>query len=258
MLEYIQKEGTTFLAILVVFIAVALMEMAAARKGKQVALKDRLLNVSAGAVFLIIGGYMAASLAAYVMQFQIFKVNTLDPIVYMLLFVLIQDFIYYFYHRLQHSWSWLWGIHKLHHTDTDVNITTSHRTHILEQPIQLILVVVIPILFLGIQPTGLQYAIYFAMFFLYFGHSKLNLDLGPLSHIFVGPRFHRVHHSLHPDELNRNFAQYFSFLDRIFGTYSAPVPISEVDTGVEGCSSTKQQWTPIIWPISALKFVGTK
>ena len=202
MLEYFHKNSIFLLVVLTVFVGVSVIEMLANRETKQATIKDRLLNVGAGAVFLIAGGHLAALLFSEVMQLHLFKVSTLNPIAYMVLFVLV---------------------------------------------------VVAPIIFLGLHPTGLLYATYFGLFFLYFGHSRLNLDLGPLSHVFVGPRFHRVHLQLHSSDLNCNFAQYFPFLDRIFGTHSEPRPISEVETGVDGCASMREQWAPIIWPIPLWK-----
>src|SRR5262249_33510267 len=42
------------------------------------------------------------------------------------------DMFYYWFHRLQHSNSWLWEQHKLHHSDPSLNVTTSSRINWLE------------------------------------------------------------------------------------------------------------------------------
>jgi sterol desaturase/sphingolipid hydroxylase (fatty acid hydroxylase superfamily) len=39
--------------------------------------------------------------------------------------------------------------------------------------------------------------------------------------VIVTPDMHRVHHSVHPDEHNSNFAFNLSLWDRVFGTYRA-------------------------------------
>jgi len=40
---------------------------------------------------------------------------------------LVFDFFYYWFHRLQHQWDWLWEIHQLHHSEPALNVTTNFR-----------------------------------------------------------------------------------------------------------------------------------
>jgi sterol desaturase/sphingolipid hydroxylase (fatty acid hydroxylase superfamily) len=252
MLDYLYEQRARFLVVLAVFVVVAVVETIASRNSKQVPLKDRLLNVCSGVLFLVVGGILGSLVIKGFAQLKIVRPSNLDTVSYVILFVLFQDLVYYFYHRLQHSWSFLWGLHKLHHTDTDVNITTSHRTHLLEQPIQMLLIFMPGFIFFGVHSPGSLYAFYFGLVFLYLSHSRLDIGLGPLAQVFVGPQFHRIHHSTHPSHLNRNFAQLFSFYDRLFGTYSAPQRIGSVDTGIEGCNELRDQWRPIVWPLSLI------
>jgi sterol desaturase/sphingolipid hydroxylase (fatty acid hydroxylase superfamily) len=109
------------------------------------------------------------------------------------------------------------------------------------------------VLFLGYHQQGFFLVTFINLFFLYIGHVRLNLNLGPLGHIFVGPRFHHVHHSTRPEHVNRNFAQFFPFLDRIFGTYATPESINDVRTGVPECTTRRDQWLPMIWPFGILR-----
>src|ERR1700747_2377235 len=44
------------------------------------------------------------------------------------------DFFYYWFHRFQHALPVLWCQHKLHHSDLQLNVTTTHRHHWLEEP----------------------------------------------------------------------------------------------------------------------------
>lgn len=250
MLAYIHQQYMTWLAILAVFAGVAIAETVATRGAPKIPLRDRLFNVGAGAFLLVGGGYAAYLIITGCAQLRIFRSSELDTIPYVVVFVVLQDFIYYFYHRLQHSWSILWGIHKLHHTDTDVNVTTSHRSHVLEQPIQMTLIVVPSLLFLGYHPTATLYGLYLGLFFLYLSHTRLNVSLGPLGRVFVGPCFHRVHHSVDAAHSNKNFAQFFSFLDALFGTYAAPQSIGDIRTGVQDCRTQRDLWAPMLWPLA--------
>ena len=249
MLDYLIERKTFLLVVLAIFITVSLVEILVSRNGRQATVSDRLRNIGAGAVFLIVGGYIASLAIEQLTRLHVFRISRLDPFVYVGMLLLLQDSIYYFYHRLQHSWAFLWGLHKLHHTDTDVNVTTSHRTHLLDSPIAFFVVYTPSIMLLGIHPSGLLYTSYIGLFFLYFSHSRLNIDLGPASHVFVGPRFHRIHHSRHSAHLNKNFAQFFSFLDRVFGTFANPMPLLQVETGVKDAQSLREQWAPLLWPV---------
>jgi sterol desaturase/sphingolipid hydroxylase (fatty acid hydroxylase superfamily) len=53
-------------------------------------------------------------------------------------------------------------------------------------------------------------------------HTQWDISFGPLSTVFVSPRFHHWHHTHSEEGGNKNFANVFSFWDRIFGTYYLP------------------------------------
>lgn len=45
-----------------------------------------------------------------------------DVIVFFLLYVLMFDFTYYWFHRAQHTFAWLWKYHATHHADPNVSV----------------------------------------------------------------------------------------------------------------------------------------
>ncbi len=59
-----------------------------------------------------------------------------------LVFLFIHDFFYYWFHRAQHRFPFAWPLHKLHHADESVNVTTSLRHHWLEEPFRVWLILV--------------------------------------------------------------------------------------------------------------------
>lgn len=148
------------------------------------------------------------------------------------------DFVYYWYHRAQHRFPALWAIHELHHADAELNATSSFRTYWLELPVQAVLVVSPAMLLFGdrgsVHALGVLVGSYA---FLIFSHCNFRLSLGPLSLLLCGPQVHRVHHSRLPEHRDRNFAQYFPFLDRLFGTWYDPAPGEFPPTGVDGLAS---------------------
>jgi len=135
--------------------------------------------------------------------------------------LLVADFLYYWYHRIQHRF--LWRFHAVHHSIRDLNAVNSYH-HVSESlfsgllvalPTTLIVVdygETIPIL---VFATSLQ-AIYL--------HSPTRLTLGPLRAIFGDNAFHRIHHSVEPAHFDKNFGVFTTFWDRAFGTAHFPNP----------------------------------
>ncbi len=148
------------------------------------------------------------------------------------------DFAYYWYHRAQHRFPALWAIHELHHSDAALNATTSFRTYWLELLVQAIVVLTPSLLLFGdqgpVHGLGMLIGTYA---FLVFSHCNVRLCLGPLALFVCGPQVHRIHHSRLPQHRDRNFAQYFPLLDRIFGTWHAPGRDEFPPTGAEGLAS---------------------
>lgn len=149
-----------------------------------------------------------------------------------LAFLFIYDFFYYWLHRAQHRFAWAWPIHKLHHSDRSVNITTTLRHHWLEGPLR-ILVILIPIGVLFDQkPITISWIATAMMLAGYFVHLNVRMPLGPLTPIFAAPQWHRLHHSIEARHADRNFAAFFPLLDIIFGTYTHPRPGEYPATGL--------------------------
>lgn len=144
------------------------------------------------------------------------------------------DFFYYWYHRAQHRFRPLWAIHELHHSDTELNATTSYRTYWLEILAQGILVSGPTALFFG-HLGGAHFTAVLAasVFLLIFTHCNLRLPFGRASLLVCGPQVHRIHHSRLPEHRDRNFAQFFPVLDRLFGTWHAPARDEYPPTGAE-------------------------
>ena len=149
------------------------------------------------------------------------------------LYLLAYDFLYYWLHRAQHRSDALWAIHKLHHTERHVNVTTTLRVHWLEE-IMKALVIVLPVslLFDSVPSAGWIAAI--LGLWLFFVHANLKVSFGPLSWLLTSPAAHRIHHSLDHAEANSNFAVIFPIWDILFGTYRRPVAGVWQKTGVEG------------------------
>jgi|CXWL01.1.fsa_nt_gi sterol desaturase/sphingolipid hydroxylase (fatty acid hydroxylase superfamily) len=154
-------------------------------------------------------------------------------VVYALLYYLAYDLLYYTFHRLQHRSPLLWRQHLLHHSDRVLNATTAARHHWLEEPLR-VFTMMLPLAILFDAPpqiVGVAGVIFAAWGF--FIHANLRLSLGPLTGWICGPQVHRIHHSLLPQHRDKNFAAFFPFWDRLFGTYWAPQSGEFPPTGVD-------------------------
>ena len=144
------------------------------------------------------------------------------------------DVLYYWAHRLQHEIPLLWRTHRLHHSDVAVNASTTLRTHWLEEPLK-ILVIVLPIhLLFEVPPqvTGLTGVLVGAWLFLV--HANLRLGYGRIGHwLLVSPQVHRIHHSRLPQHRDCNYALFFPAIDRLFGTWHEPAPDEYPPTGLD-------------------------
>ena len=135
--------------------------------------------------------------------------------------IAIQSFAAYATHFFFHKSSWLWRVHRVHHFDTVVDVSTGLRHHPLELMLALLIDSFVAIV-VGLLPLALMiYGTTEAMFAL-FSHANIKLPAKidrMLRVIFVTPRIHAVHHSAHQPETDSNYGTVFIIWDRLFGTY---------------------------------------
>lgn len=153
-----------------------------------------------------------------------------------LLNLFILDFFIYWFHRSQHTIGWMWDIHLIHHSDEDINVTTT-TLHSWLHFIVLAAWVALPMAVLFKLPEVSSAIIGTALAgWMFVTHLNVKLSLGRWSWLVVGPQLHRIHHSSLPQHFDKNFAGYFPIWDVIFGTYFEPAKDEYPPTGVPGSS----------------------
>ncbi|MGV6812799.1 MAG: sterol desaturase family protein [Brevirhabdus sp.] len=139
----------------------------------------------------------------------------------LVLAVLIFDFMIWLQHLITHKVPILWRLHRVHHADRDIDVTTAIRFH----PIEIALSMLLKIgLVYAIGPSALAIIAFEIVLngTAMFNHSNLKLPLGldrALRTVLVTPDMHRVHHSIHRVEHDSNYGFALSIWDRLFGTY---------------------------------------
>ena len=133
------------------------------------------------------------------------------------------DWVIYYQHRAFHALPWLWKIHRVHHTDLEVDVTTGMRFHPLEAVLSMC-VKSLAIVALGAPPGAVFLFELILNTASLFNHANIRMPriLANILKLFiVTPDMHRIHHSVIPREFGSNFGFIFSWWDRLFGTYRA-------------------------------------
>lgn len=137
--------------------------------------------------------------------------------------VLAIDLFSYVMHRVMHMVPVFWALHHVHHSDLDIDFTTSVRHHPFEAVVSAVIMAGAVLAF-GISPESVVIHQIFSVVFDFVGHS--NLQIAPkvdaaIRLIFVTPDVHVVHHSSLRRETDSNYGTVLSLWDRLFGTYVA-------------------------------------
>lgn len=137
--------------------------------------------------------------------------------------VLLLDLAIYTQHVLFHHVPALWRLHRMHHADLDIDVTTGLRFH----PIEIVLSMLIKIAVVTALGAPAVAVLVFEVLLnatSMFNHS--NARMSPevdriVRQLVVTPDMHRVHHSIIRAETDSNFGFNFPWWDRLFGTYRA-------------------------------------
>lgn len=154
------------------------------------------------------------------------------------------DLQFYIEHRLQHKF--FWRFHAVHHSPRDLSAANSFH-HWTEAFMGL--TTALPLMFWDVEigPTlGFLSAIFqFQQFYI---HSASVPHFGRLRWLFVDNRYHRIHHSIHPEHFDKNFGAMTPLWDWVFGSLYMPKDDEWPDVGVEGCEPPHDFKTWLFWP----------
>jgi sterol desaturase/sphingolipid hydroxylase (fatty acid hydroxylase superfamily) len=133
------------------------------------------------------------------------------------------DLAIYAQHVVFHHVPWLWRLHRMHHADLDIDVTTGVRFH----PIEILLSMLIKIVVVAVLGIPAAAVVAFEVVLnatSMFNHSNAAMPawLDRLARLLVvTPDMHRVHHSVVRTETDSNFGFNLPWWDRLFGTYRA-------------------------------------
>ena len=133
----------------------------------------------------------------------------------------VRGFISFFTHYLMHMVPLFWRLHRVHHLDTALDVTTTVRFHPLEFVVQTLPAVPIVVVF-GLTPWVLVFYEILDVTVTLWTHSNTRLPAAldrVCRYVVVTPDLHRIHHSAWKPETNSNYGAVFPVWDLVFGTF---------------------------------------
>ncbi len=165
---------------------------------------------------------------------------------YMFALIGFVDFVSYAIHYFQHKVPLLWEFHKVHHSLELMHPLSNYREHPIDNIVYAICTGSAYGLFMGLIYNLFGYLpsmpLIFGIPVLMFAFNILGYNLrhshvwlrwpGRWSMLFASPAHHHIHHSCHPDHIDKNFAFIFPFWDVLFRTYQMPETDKDVRFGL--------------------------
>jgi sterol desaturase/sphingolipid hydroxylase (fatty acid hydroxylase superfamily) len=211
-----------------VFAALAAWEVLAPRRRLLVGRQPRwpgnlgIVVVDAALVRLLIPtAAVGAALIAAERGWGLFNLLALPGWLAGILGFLVLDLVIYAQHFTFHHVPLLWRLHRMHHADLDIDVTTGLRFHPIEIIISMLIKIAV-VLAVGIPAAAVLVFEIVLNATSMFNHSNVNMPERldrVVRWLVVTPDMHRVHHSIVRHETDSNFGFNLPWWDRLFGTY---------------------------------------
>lgn len=202
-------------------------------------------------------GAVGAALWAEAGGIGLFNVVDLPTGAEIAISVIVLDLIIYAQHLIFHAVPLLWRLHRVHHADCDIDVTTGLRFH----PIEIMLSMLIKLSFviaLGAPATAVIIFEIILNGMAMFNHANFKLPAkidAVMRLLLVTPDLHRIHHSIIRSETDSNFGFNLSIWDRIFGTWQEQPRLGHEKMSI-GLEPTQQAPTHNLIYMLRLPFQG--
>lgn len=140
-----------------------------------------------------------------------------EGVIYWVLLLISEDFLYYWLHRIDHQCRMFWAIHVTHHSSEEFNFTVGFRSSVFQPLYRFVYFIPLPLLGFHVTDVFLVYSI--TQLYGIFLHTQLVGRLGWLELVLVTPSHHRVHHGTNEQYIDRNYGMMLIVWDRMFGSF---------------------------------------
>ncbi|HEY0460468.1 MAG TPA: sterol desaturase family protein [Pyrinomonadaceae bacterium] len=130
----------------------------------------------------------------------------------------VDDFAYYWFHRLSHEIRFFWNFHVVHHSSNQYNLSVAVRQSWFSGIAHWIFY--LPAALMGFPLWAFVMMHGFNLIYQFWIHTK-TIEKMPawFEYIFNTPSHHRVHHGVNNPYLDKNYGGIFIFFDRVFGSF---------------------------------------
>lgn len=157
----------------------------------------------------------------------------------LIILLLLQDFIFYWFHRIGHTINIFWAAHMPHHSSEELNLSVGIRASFTQRLFQFLFFDWILVL-VGFSPEMVYAVAAVHLLLAYWHHTQLIKRMGWFEKYFVTPSHHRVHHGVNPQYIDKNFSEFLIIWDKIFGTFE-----EEKEEICYGITHPPRTWDPI-------------
>jgi sterol desaturase/sphingolipid hydroxylase (fatty acid hydroxylase superfamily) len=225
-----------FIVTLIIEIIVSAKEKANAYEAK-----DAITSITMGLGNVLLGLISKALVfATLIIIYDNFKLFTI-PFVWWgwILMLVIEDFTYYWFHRISHESRFFWASHVVHHSSQKYNLSTALRQTWTGSFLSFVFWLWLPLL--GFHPVMILAQMSISLIYQYWIHTELIKKMPSwFEAIFNTPSHHRVHHATNPQYLDRNHAGIFIIWDKWFGSYEP-----EVEKPIYGLTKNIGSFNPL-------------
>ncbi len=177
--------------------------------------------------------YFFAEKVAYY-HWGILNLTHISPVVQGCIGFLLLDYLIYWWHRFNHTMSFFWRFHQVHHADKDMDATTALRFHFGELVLSGLIRIILILVFGFAMKTLLLFDLSVTALTI-FHHSNLKLPASFekwLGKILVTPSYHQNHHSYFQNETDSNYATIFNFWDRLHQSITTKMQAEKITIGL--------------------------
>ncbi|MCF6279990.1 MAG: sterol desaturase family protein [Flavobacteriaceae bacterium] len=203
-------------------------------KSKSYSVKDATVSITTGLIGNVLIGILTTIIVVFIFTYvwQHYRITTI-PFVWWswALIFFLDDFSYYWFHRVGHRSRLFWASHIVHHSSEKYNLSTALRQTWTGGFYGFIFWVWLA--FLGFHPLMILTQMSISLIYQYWIHTEL-INKMPrwFEAIFNTPSHHRVHHGNNPLYLDKNYAGILIIWDRIFGTFQPELAEEKVVYGL--------------------------
>ncbi len=195
--------------------------------------KDTLTSLMFGFGNSVIAALLGAAMTALFLWASTFRLATIPYIwwAWVACFIL-DDLLYYAFHRAAHRVRWFWASHVNHHSSQHYNLSTALR-QTWTGHVTLSFIFDLPMIFAGFPPAMVLFVGGVNLIYQFWIHTEA-IDRLPrwFEAVMNTPSHHRVHHAVNPRYLDRNYAGVFIIWDKLFGTFTPEVDEETIRYGI--------------------------